>query len=191
MNVLDKKTIKLERITSELDHFVLAFVRIIEKHTFYCIISGYLAILFGRSRATEDIDMFIERMDKFSFLKMYQELKEKGFWCLNTEKGEDIFEYLQEGVSVRFARKKEIIPNMEIKFAKKPLDEQSLQDTVKVVTDKGTMIISSLESNIAYKRYALKSDKDIEDAKYLQEIFKEYIDLKKLKKIKDQIDHDA
>ena len=78
MNFLDKKTIKLERVTNELDHFVLKFVHIVEKYIPYCIVSGYLAILFGRSRATEDIDMFIKKMPKESFSKMYEDLKKHG-----------------------------------------------------------------------------------------------------------------
>ncbi|HLD41949.1 MAG TPA: hypothetical protein VJB06_02850 [archaeon] len=64
MEFLDSRTIKLDKIENELDKFVLDFIKILEKHAKYVIVSGYVAILFGRSRGTEDIDMFIGRLAK-------------------------------------------------------------------------------------------------------------------------------
>ena len=44
-----------------LDTLVLKFVKILDAHEIdYVIISGYIAILFCRSRNTEDVDLFIE-----------------------------------------------------------------------------------------------------------------------------------
>jgi len=41
---------------SNVDKFVLDFVDILKNHFRYVIVSGYVAILFGRSRGTEDIE---------------------------------------------------------------------------------------------------------------------------------------
>lgn len=41
---------------SEVDKFVLDFVSILKNHFKYVIVSGYVAILFGRPRGTEDIE---------------------------------------------------------------------------------------------------------------------------------------
>jgi len=49
------------------------------------LISGYVAILFGRSRASEDIDIFIEKLSYDRFLELWKALDEK-FECLNTTK---------------------------------------------------------------------------------------------------------
>ncbi|MEI6842068.1 MAG: hypothetical protein WCK53_12430 [Methanomicrobiales archaeon] len=42
-----------EKYTTLLDMFVFNFVNILETMTAYVIVSGYVAILFGRSRGTE------------------------------------------------------------------------------------------------------------------------------------------
>ncbi|MBI2141461.1 hypothetical protein HYU16_03480, partial [Candidatus Woesearchaeota archaeon] len=55
MEFVDDKTIKLDKVLNELDKFVLKFIKILEKHADYVIVSGYVSILFGRSRSTEDI----------------------------------------------------------------------------------------------------------------------------------------
>ncbi len=48
-----------------LDKLVLKFVAAIDFN--YVIMSGYIAILFGRSRSTEDIDLFIDRLPQKKF----------------------------------------------------------------------------------------------------------------------------
>jgi uncharacterized protein (DUF1330 family) len=45
-------TVVLERELSMLDKFVIGFTRLLEKHGVrYVVVSGYVAIVFGRSRA--------------------------------------------------------------------------------------------------------------------------------------------
>src|SRR3989344_1356122 len=142
-----KKEIISSRKLSLLDKFVVDFIRVLRKHIDYVIISGYVSILLGRTRVTEDIDIFIKRINKEQFSKLYEELKEKGFWCLNAEKTDEIYSFLEDGLAVRFAK------------------------------------------HIAFKRYFLSSDKDIEDALHIEELFKEYIDTEKIKNIKKLIEN--
>jgi len=47
------------RQLSQLDLFVCRILDILTDYTSYVIVSGYVAILFGRSRSTEDIDIII------------------------------------------------------------------------------------------------------------------------------------
>ena len=58
------------KVLNELDKFTIEFISILEKYTPYVIVSGYVSILLGRSRASEDVDLLIPLMsfDKFSFL---------------------------------------------------------------------------------------------------------------------------
>ena len=70
------------------------------------MVSGYVPILFGRSRATEDVDIFIEEISKYKFLEFLMELEKNGWWCINTENSEEIFSYLNSNLAVRFADKK-------------------------------------------------------------------------------------
>lgn len=184
MKFIDDKTIELGRELNDLDLFVLKFINVLKKYTGYVIISGYVSILLGRSRGTEDVDLFMKPLDKEKFIKLYHELKESGFWCLNAESDNEVYSYLEEGIAVRFANKGETIPNIEVKFARKLLDLEVFTDFITVKTEKGIIKISSLERQIAFKRYYLCSDKDLEDAKHLEETFKEQIDREKIKNYK-------
>ncbi|MBU1111468.1 MAG: hypothetical protein KJ896_01700, partial [Nanoarchaeota archaeon] len=91
MEFMSDKKIKLNKPLSELDKFVLKFIKIVEKYTDYVIISGYVSILLGRSRATEDVDAFLKQINKETFVKLYHELKENGFWCLNAESDDEVY----------------------------------------------------------------------------------------------------
>ncbi|MBU1199482.1 MAG: nucleotidyltransferase [Nanoarchaeota archaeon] len=172
MEFLDKKTITMDKVLNKLDKFVLDFINILKKHSDYVIISGYVSILFGRSRATEDVDLFIKQLDKAAFSKLYKELIKNKFWCLNAESLDEVYSYLKDGIAVRFAKNNKTIPNFEVKFAIKPLDLESFNDRITVKISAGELKISSLERQIAFKRYYLKSDKDIEDALHIEEVFK-------------------
>jgi hypothetical protein len=44
------------------------------------IVSGYVAILLGRARASEDVDVIIPRITFSDFKKLYRDLKENDFY---------------------------------------------------------------------------------------------------------------
>jgi len=53
-----KKIILNNKVVNRLDEFVLTFTSVLDRMKInYVIVSGYVAIVFGRSRATEDIDI--------------------------------------------------------------------------------------------------------------------------------------
>lgn len=171
MEWVDEKTIKLERELSDLDKFVLKFLKVLERHTDYILISGYVAILLGRSRGTEDVDLIIPELKEEEFKQLYAELLQNGFWCLNADSAEELHSMLKNRLAIRFAKKRNVIPNMEIKFARDLLDNLTLKEKIKVITKEGELFISSIELQIAYKRFILKSPKDLEDARHLQKLF--------------------
>lgn len=45
------------RYLSKLDHFVCDVLDILTRYSTYVIVSGYVAILFGRTRSTEDVNV--------------------------------------------------------------------------------------------------------------------------------------
>ena len=153
-----KDKISLKKELNALDALTLEFCSLLnELNIKYVVISGYVAILFGRSRASEDIDIIAEKVSKETFRKLWASAAEK-FECINTSVCEDAFsEYLEEGSAIRFSRKGQFIPNVEFKFQKNEVDRWS---------------ISSLELQISFKLY-LGTEKDIEDAKHLYEVFKD------------------
>lgn len=182
------KEIKLDKELSELDKFAVRFLEILEKHTKYVVISGYVSILLGRTRSTDDIDVFIKPISKQTFSSLYDELKEKGFWCLNAESETELYSYLEDKLAIRFAKKGLSTPNFEIKFPKDNLDEQTFEDSITVILSNGKIVISDIERQIAFKKYYLSSKKDEEDALHIEELFKKKIDHSKIIKYKEQIE---
>ncbi|ASJ09144.1 hypothetical protein A3L11_07840 [Thermococcus siculi] len=164
--------IRISRELSDLDRFVLDVIELIEGYTDYVIVSGYVMILLGRSRGTEDVDFIIGELSKEQFMKMCRKALEKGFEFLNPEECNGLYEMLRERMGIRMARRGEIIPNAEIKFPKDYFHAEALRRRLPVILNKKRLYVSPIELQIAYKLY-LGSDKDIEDAYFLYELFKE------------------
>jgi len=170
---LKDNKLEFHRELSELDELVLNFVSILDKTGIkYVIISGYVAILFGRSRTTEDVDIFIEKINSESFGRFFDEAQRSGYWLINGNGKEDAFDTLNEPLSIRMAKKNDAIPNFEIKFPKKDIDLVSLNHSLEVVINGKSIMISPFEVQIPFKIW-LGSDKDIEDATHIYELFKE------------------
>lgn len=168
------------KVASKLDVYVINFINIIKKYMDYVVVSGYVSILFGRSRGTEDIDILIKKINIDTFIKLYKELTEKNYWFLNAENPIELYGMLENKLAIRAATKDTVIPNIEIKFVKNELDIISLNEHRVAKIGKERINISPIELQIAFKLH-LGSDKDIEDAVYLYDIFLEHLNKAKLK----------
>ncbi len=188
MEFIGKKTIKLNKIPTLLDKFVVDFINILQKHADYVIVSGYVSILFGRSRATEDIDILVGRISKKRFYSLYSDLKKSGYWCLNMGNQDEILKVLFDGTAARFAKKPRIIPNAELKFIKNSIEKNAMKTAIDVIMPSGKIKISNIELQIAYKEKVLKSEKDLEDARHLEEVFKDRINNKLLGKYRKMLE---
>jgi hypothetical protein len=170
-----KKEIKLDRKLSKLDRFVLDFCSLLDD---YVIVSGYVSILLGRSRATEDVDLLIPAMSLEKFKELWKKIHEDGFECINTFEVDNAYNMLKEH-AIRFCIKGVPVPNIEFKIIKTDLDRYSFENKVRVFLAQGELKISPLELQIAYKLFLaadgieeeLRADKDIEDARHLYKIF--------------------
>jgi hypothetical protein len=187
MRFIDATTLEIKREISDLDRLALDFTTVLEKHTPYVIVSGYVSILLGRARASEDIDIIIPKITFPKLKKLVHDLKEKGFYGINEEKDSGIFEYLTEGLAVRFAKQNTMIPNIELKWAKNRVDDLVLQKTITVTLPQGALHISNLELQIAFKEMVLKSPKDREDARHIQKVAEAYLDKKLLQQYKEML----
>jgi hypothetical protein len=171
----EKNEILLDKELSNLDKFVLDFVNLLDD---YVIVSGYVSILFGRSRMTEDVDLLIPPMEEKEFYKIWDKIYEGNFWCISTSNPKDAFEMLKEH-AIRFSRENIPIPNIEFKMIKNELDKFSYNNKLKVLIGSKNLFISPLELQIAYKLF-LGSEKDLEDARHLYNIFKEKLNRQEL-----------
>lgn len=175
MRFISENIIEICRELSELDLFAIDFVKVLRKHTKYVIISGYVSIILGRARASEDIDIIIPKMGLPHFQQLFSELKANRFYCLNSETGENGYEYLKDNIALRFAKEGNVIPNIELKFAKNEIDELTLNKTITAKIGKEELVISHLELQIAFKEAVLKSPKDIEDARHIRNVAKGHL----------------
>lgn len=167
-----------DKVLTDLDEFVFDFLHVLDKYCTYVIISGYLPIFFGRSRGTEDVDVFIDHIDEQTFIRFYNELVKENYYFLNPEDEHGLYGMLTENLGIRAAKKESIIPNIEMKFTKDDIDRFTMENRMEVhVANTNRFFIAPLEVEIPYKLY-LGSEKDIEDAVYLWEIFQKYINKK-------------
>lgn len=172
-----KNKIEFEKELNDLDNFVIDFTKILNHLKIkYVIVSGYVAILFGRNRASEDVDMLIEKMTFDKFKEFWTLLMEK-FECLNTSNLEEAYnDYLAQNLALRFAYFEQYTPNMEIKFSKDSFDTWTLDNNINVFLNKNSFWISKIEPQISFK-LVLGSKKDIEDARFLYKMFKDKLDI--------------
>ncbi|MFT4867583.1 MAG: hypothetical protein ACI9LV_000184 [Candidatus Nanohaloarchaea archaeon] len=145
-----------------------------------------MAILTGRSRGTEDIDVIIPRLDDKTLDKLIAEFRAESYWCINQDLDEiDLF--LEDGISVRIAKEGNIIPNFELFYPEDQFDEEALDNRIKVQMSDEELFISPLELQIAYKLF-LGSEKDLEDALHLFCLFKDDLNRKRLNDLAKKLD---
>lgn len=171
----------LKKALTALDTFTLEFTAILDALDLrYVLVGGYLAILFGRSRSSEDIDLFLAPQTPTEFRRLWTALVTAGWWCLNTDDPADAYHaYLAAHVPIRFAHADQTLPNMEVKFPRIALDSWALENRQPVQLNDRTIWIAPHELGIAYKLY-MGSDKDIEDARHLYTLLTPYLDEKLL-----------
>ena len=178
---MSKASIRLVKELNDLDKLVVDLVRILDRNKVkYALVSGYVSILFGRSRSSEDIDIIVKKLPKRRFAVLWDDLL-KYFECLVPYNFESAYDkYLIKQTSIRFSRKDQPIPNIEFMFPKaEDLDNWVLKNGKQVRLNRQILKISPIELQIAYKLF-LGSGKDIEDARHLYQLFKENLNQKLL-----------
>jgi hypothetical protein len=165
---------------NQLDKLALEFSRLLSNHEIgHVFISGYVAILFGRNRSSEDIDMICEKVSFDRFIEFWDDCIKK-FECIITADPKNAYDqYLLNKSAIRFAYTDKIIPNVELKFCSNEMHEEALSKAIMVFVNNNCLPVPPLEQQIAFKLY-LGSEKDIEDARFLFKLFEEELVLSKL-----------
>ncbi len=152
----------------------------------YAIVAGYVAILFGRARRSDDIDFICEYLSLQDFTRLSRRLWNEGYKVMQGEIGDagslsSIYRrYLSEGYSIRFMYDDVIIPNIEFKLALNAVQSYAVRNAYRVVVnDSHVTRIAPLELQVAYKVY-LGSSKDLGDAVFIYELFKPVMDAEAL-----------
>jgi len=142
---------------NDLDKEVLSFVGILGSN--YVIVSGYVSLLFGRPRTTEDVDMLVRISGKPAFGRIWKKAYDKGYYCINEDDPEEAYKIFSEGSSVRFAKRDTLFPNFELKAPKSKIESEALNKRLRLKFDDSSIFISPLELQIAYKLYKMLSRK--------------------------------
>jgi hypothetical protein len=159
----------IDKPPSDLDRLMLEVGGILDDVDIeYSVVSGYVAVLFGRSRATEDIDVITERFDDRTADELAERLQDAGYWG-SAMPLEDLHDTLADDLPVRVAEDGHRVPNVELKFASDEYDRISLDDAISVRLGDQTLRVGSLEFQIAYK-LDMGAPRDYEDALYLHEV---------------------
>ena len=181
--ILDGDIIVIQRELTELDLFLEKFLNILKKYSDYLVVSGFVSICSGRTRATEDIDVLFPIMKKEIFEKLFVDLEESGFWCYQGDNVEEIYLYVKEMSNIRFAEKNTMFPNIEFIPINETKKTKYFEFTHAQKIRIGNFLfkIPPIEFEILYKEIVLGGDKDIADAKHLRVFFSDILDKKKFK----------
>jgi len=182
----------LSRELSELDRDVIEFTSVLDDEGInYVIVSGYVAILTGRSRSTEDVDTVLEPLSQTELDRLADRLDEEGYWGMAMPLDE-MAEMLGGGDRLRVAEDGEMYPNFEVWLASNDLEREALSTAITTEVDGHEVSISSIELQIAYKLRLAEgagttNGKDFEDALHLYLTFEDQFKSEQLEAYVEQL----
>lgn len=178
--VVGREPNELDRLASDFSS-VLRDVGV--RHVF---VAGYVVILSGRARATQDIDVLVERLDGGAVRRVVSELENAGFWgpAMPLGEAEDI---LSDGGRLWISRENEMVPHLDVTYPTDEFDRASLERPITAEIASVELPIGPLELQIAYKLY-LGSEQDFEDAAHLYTLFGESLSSEKLETWIEKLD---
>lgn len=160
------------RAPNALDELAIEFSSLLsERDIEHVFIAGYIAILTGRPRATDDIDVLIERLTQREIDSLVEELQSNDYWGPAMPL-DAMYENLSDGTNIWVAPSEQMTPHLEVKFPTDEFDRASLANAIKAQIGDATIPIGPLELQAAYKLY-LGGQKDLEDAAHLYALFGE------------------
>ena len=155
--------LEIRRDPNRLDELALEFSECLrELNIDHVFVSGYVAILLGRSRATEDIDVLIEPLDADAAETLVTALDAANYWGPAMPL-EDLYDMLQNGDNIWVAPDDQVTPHLEVKYVRDAADRTALENSITARIGDRPLPIGPLELQIAYKLF-LGSQKDVEDA---------------------------
>lgn len=182
-------TIIINRGLTELDNFVRKFLDVLKRHSDYLVVSGFVSICSGRTRGTEDVDVIVPLMEQSKFSNFFSDLENNGFWCYQGNDMQDVYAYMENLQSIRFALNDQMLPNIElIPFnLTKKAKYFEFTHPQKIKVEDFEFKVPPIEFEILYKEIVLGSKKDLEDARHLRSFFSDILDEKRFKEYEPSI----
>ncbi len=177
----------VDRETNELDDLAIAFSSICDELDIdHVYVAGYVAILAGRSRGTEDIDVLLEPLDDPEVDRLAKRLDGAGFWGPAMPLS-DMPKMLSAGDLVWVARAEQMVPHLEVKEVSDRFDRASLRHAIEARIGGADIPIGPIELQTAYKLH-LGTRTDFEDAVHLYSMFEETLSIEELERWVDRLD---
>lgn len=184
---LTDRGLVVDRAPNRLDELAIDFSEILSRFDIdHVFVAGYVAILAGRSRSTEDIDVFIERCAADRIDDLVVELKREGYWGPAMPLSE-MYGNLANDTNIWIAPDGEMTPHLEVKFPGDEIDDTSLVNAVDAHVGGHTIPIGPLELQIAVK-LSLGGRTDLEDAAHLYTLFGETLSRSRLEMWVERLD---
>lgn len=162
----------VEREPNTLDDLAIAFSRVLSRLSIeHVYVAGYVAILTGRARGTEDIDVLIESLSPADTNELVAALEAEGYWGPAMPL-ESMHANLADGLNIWVAPDGQMTPHLEVQYPTDEYDRASLENAIDAHIGGETIPIGPLELQIAYK-LKLASRTDFEDAAHLYQLFRE------------------
>ena len=167
---LDDGVLRIDRAPNELDRLAIAFTALLDELGIeHVYVSEYVAILAGRARATEDIDVLVDRPEDEVLDRLVERLDAAGFWgpAMPLETIHDLGE-----ATLWVARDGELVPHLDVQYVTDRFDRASLEHRLvaRLETVAADLPIGPLELQIAYKLW-MGARTDVEDAVHLHRLF--------------------
>ena len=174
-------TLEVGREPNRLDELALAFSPILDRFDVeHVYVAGYVSILAGRARSTEDVDVLVERFDEGTADDLAAALDDEGFWGPAMPLA-SLYEVLDAGDTIWVAPDDRITPHLDVKFVRDEFDRASLENatTAWIGNEEIPIPIGPLELQIAYKLH-LGARTDVEDAVHLYTLFEKSLSVARL-----------
>jgi len=177
----------VDREPNGFDELAIEFSTLAAEHDIdHVFVAGYVAILTGRSRSTEDIDVFIEPCSAAEIDAFVAELEAADYWGPAMPLSA-MYDNLSSGTNIWVAPDGEMSPRLEVKFPSDEFDRASLSNAISAHIDGETIPIGPLELQIAYK-LALGGRTDLEDAAHLYTLLCETLSTARLETWVEKLD---
>ena len=184
---LQNGTLVVGREPNRLDELAIEFSHVLNRFDIeHLYIAGYVSILAGRARSTQDVDVLIERIDSETANELAMTLDEEGFWGPAMPLT-SMYEMLDSGDNIWVAPDDQVTPHLEVKFTRDEFDHASLENAITARIGGRTVPIGPVELQIAYKLY-LGARKDVEDAVHLYTLFEESLSVPRLEEWVTRLD---
>jgi hypothetical protein len=172
-------TLVVERDPNRLDDLAIAFSAILDEFDIdHVYVAGYVSILAGRARSTEDVDVLIERIDEATVDDLVAALQARDYWGPAMPLS-SAAETLSHGDPLWVAPAEQVTPHLEVKTVSDEFDRASLTDAIPARIGDSTIPIGPLELQIAYK-LSLGARTDMEDAAHLYSLFEKSLSVERL-----------